>query len=128
MPSIEIGGLISGRLVYIQSEEAVSKAARLMRDENVASLLVKEKGNFVGIVTEKDLINKVVAEELYPGDIKVKEIMSSPLITISHRESIEKAAKLMRKKEVRRLAVTEGDKMIGVITETDFTRKLISLL
>jgi CBS domain-containing protein len=127
MASIEVGSLISGRLITIMSREPVSEAAKLMRKNNVSSLLVKEKDKYIGIVTERDINNKVVAEERYPGDIEVKEIMSTPLITIAKRESIEKAAKLMRRKDIRRLGVTEGDNMVGIITETDFAEKLVTL-
>jgi CBS domain-containing protein len=127
MASIRVGSLISGRLISIVSKENVSEAAKLMRKNSVTSLLVKEKDRYIGIVTERDITNKVVAEERYPGDIEVKEIMSTPLITIAQGESIEKAAKLMRRKDVRRLAVTEGDNMVGIITETDFAEKLITL-
>jgi CBS domain-containing protein len=127
MASIEVGSLITGRLISIMSKETASEAARLMRKNNVSSLLVKEKDKYIGIVTERDIINKVVAEERYPGDVEIKEIMTTPLITIAQRESIEKAAKLMRKKDVRRLGVTEGDNMVGIITETDFAEKLVTL-
>ncbi|MCK5698897.1 MAG: CBS domain-containing protein, partial [Candidatus Aenigmarchaeota archaeon] len=94
---------------------------------NISSLLVKEKGEFIGIVSEKDIINKVVAEELYPGDVKVREIMNRPLVTIPEKETIEKAVELMKKKGIRRLAVTEGGRIVGLISETDITRQLKKL-
>ncbi len=123
-----VGELISGKLIYINSEENVIKAAALMRENNISSLLVKHKGDFAGIVTEKDIINKVVAEELYPGDIKVNEIMSKDLVTVSKNESIEEAAKLMRKKGVRRLVVLEDERIIGIITETDIAKHLKAIV
>jgi CBS domain-containing protein len=116
--------LISGRLIYIGFEDNVIKAAILMRENNISSLLVKHKGDFVSIVTEKDIINKVVAEELYPGDVKVGDIMSKDLFTVSKNESIEEAAKLMRKKGVRRLVVLEDKRIVGIITETDIAKHL----
>ncbi len=128
MASFEIGGLISGRVYSTTNKDTVSGAAKLMRKNNVSSLLITEKDKYSGIVTERDIINKVVAESLNPDDIKVGEIMSTPLITISHKESIEKAAKLMIKKEIRRLAVMDAETVVGIITETDFTKKLISFL
>jgi CBS domain-containing protein len=128
MASFEIGGLISGRVFSTTNEDTVSGAAKLMRKNNVSSLLITEKDKYSGIVTEKDIINKVVTEGINPEDIKVREIMSTPLITISHKESIEKAAKLMIKKEIRRLAVMDGETVVGIITETDFTKKLITFL
>ena len=122
-----VGELISGRLISATPEDTISRAAGLMRGNNISSLLVKEKGEFIGIVSEKDIINKVVAEELYPRDVKVREIMNRPLITIPERETIEKAAELMKKKGVRRLAVTEGGRIVGLLSETDITRQLKKL-
>jgi CBS domain-containing protein len=117
-----VGELISKNLIYVNSDSNTIKAAILMRENDISCLVVKEKGDFVGIVTEKDLINKVVAEELYPGDVKIGQIMSKDLVSVSANESIEDAAKLMRKKGVRRLVVIENDIIIGVITETDITK------
>ncbi len=128
MAIIRVGELISRRLIYIDSEDSVIKAAILMRENNISSLLVKSKGDFVSIVTEKDIINKVVAEELYPGDVKVSEIMSKDLFTVSKNESIEEAAKLMRKKGVRRLVVLEDERIVGIITETDIAKHLKAIV
>jgi len=128
MAIIRVGELISGRLIYIDSQDNVIKAAILMRENNISSLLVKHKGDFVSIVTEKDIINKVVAEELYPGDVKVSEIMSKDLFTVSKNESIEEAAKLMRKKGVRRLVVLENERIVGIITETDIAKHLKAIV
>ena len=128
MAIIRVGELISGRLIYIDSEDNVIKAAILMRENNISSLLVKHKGDFVSIVTEKDIINKVVAEELYPGDVKVSEIMSKDLFTVSKNESIEEAVKLMRKKGVRRLVVLEDERIVGIITETDIAKHLKAIV
>jgi CBS domain-containing protein len=128
MAIIRVGELISGRLIYIGSENNVIKAAILMRENNISSLLVKHKGDFVSIVTEKDIINKVVAEELYPGDVKVGDIMSKDLFTVSKNESIEEAAKLMRKKGVRRLVVLEDKRIVGIITETDIAKHLKAIV
>jgi predicted transcriptional regulator len=128
MAIIRVGELISGRLIYIDSEDNVIKAAILMRENNISSLLVKHKGDFVSIVTEKDIINKVVAEELFPGDVKVNKIMSKDLFTVSKNENIEEAAKLMRKKGVRRLVVLEDERIVGIITETDIAKHLKAIV
>ncbi len=125
MASKRIGDLISGRIIYVWTEDNVIEAARLMRKNNISSLLVREKGNFPGILTEKNIINRVVAEEIYPGDVKVREIMSTPLITISMNESIEKAAELMKRKKIRRLVVKDKENIVGIITETDITKHLV---
>src|SRR5660397_195347 len=99
-----------------------------MREKNIFSFFVKNKSEFVSSVTEKDIINKVVAEELYPGDVKVGDIMSKDLFTVSKNESIEEAAKLMRKKGVRRLVVLEDKRIVGIITETDIAKHLKAIV
>ena len=119
MAKDKVGELISRNLIYISSDSNTIKAAILMRENNISCLVVKEKGEFIGIVTEKDIINKVVAEEFYPGDVKISDIMSKDLVAIPANERIEDAAKLMRNKGVRRLVVLEDDIIIGVVTETD---------
>ena len=122
MAKDKVGELISRNLIYISSDSNTIKAAILMRENNISCLVVKEKGEFVGIVTEKDIINKVVAEEFYPGDVKISDIMSKELVSIPANERIEDAAKLMINKGVRRLVILEDDIIIGVITETDITQ------
>ena len=118
----KIGELISKNLIYINYDSDTIKAAILMRENNISCLVVKERGEFVGIVTEKDIINKVVAEELYPGDVKIAEIMSRDLVYVPANARIEYAAKLMRDKGIRRLVILEDDIVTGVVTETDIAR------
>jgi predicted transcriptional regulator len=128
MTITRVGEFSSGRLIYIDSEDNIIKAAVIMRENDISSLLVKCKGDFVSVITEKDIINKVVAEELYPGDVKVSQIMSQYLFTVSKNESIEDAARLMRKNGVRRLVVLEDDMVVGIITETDIARHLNTIV
>ncbi len=71
MSITRVGELISGKLIYINSEDNVIKAAALMRENNISSLLVKHKGDFAGIVTEKDIINKVVARNSIQETLKL---------------------------------------------------------
>lgn len=127
MRGTSIKELISGRLIHVNAEDNIIKAAQLMRDNNISSLLVRHGEDFNGIVTEKDIISQVVAEELYPGDVRVEEIMSTDLVTISQEEGIERAAELMKKKNIRRLVVVDGERVAGIITETDITRHLAGI-
>src|SRR5450759_3438333 len=117
-------GRTSGRLsvVYphMRSSKTITNVSRFHRKtQNYSEIL---------IVTEKDIINNVVAEELYPGDVKVGDIMSKDLFTVSKNEGIEEAAKLMRKKGVRRLVVLEDKRIVGIITETDIAKHLKAIV
>ena len=84
--------------------------------------LSKKNGTHVGIITDRDFATKIAANNL-PFDTPVKKIMSSPLITINHNESIASAAKIMSHKKVRKLAVTEKGKIVGLITSTDLVNQ-----
>jgi flavin prenyltransferase len=100
----------------------VMEAAKLMALEDRGSIVVLDNGSPMGIVTERDLFKKVVAIGLLPGDVLVRDIMSSPLISIGPEESLKGAAKLMAEKEIRRLPVTENNKLVGILTAADLAR------
>jgi CBS domain-containing protein len=97
-------------------------AAKLMKQEDVGSLIILEDGAAVGIITEKDLVQKVVAEGRSPSKILVTDIMSAPLVTIGPMESVSDAAKKMANLKLRRLPVIKGKKLVGVLTENDVLR------
>jgi CBS domain-containing protein len=109
-------------------EMTVKEAAVLMRDENVGSLIIVEDELPIGIVTERDFLNKIVSENKVPSKILVKEIMTSPLITATAKEPLSEAAKRMSAMHVRRLPVVKGDMLVGVLTENDVLRISPSLI
>ncbi len=93
-----------------------------MRERDVGSLLVVSEGKPVGIVTEKDLVTKVVAENRTPEDVTVSEVMTSPVVTIGPYHEILDAAKTMADLNIRRLAVIDDDHLVGLITENDILK------
>ena len=109
-------------------EMTVKEAAALMRDEKVGSLIIVEDALPVGIVTERDFLNKIVAENKVPSKTLVKDIMTSPLITATAKESLSDAAKRMSTMHVRRLPVVKSDVLVGVFTENDVLRISPSLI
>jgi signal-transduction protein with cAMP-binding, CBS, and nucleotidyltransferase domain len=103
-------------------------AAKLMKQEDVGSLIIIEDGAAVGMVTEKDLVQKVVAEGRSSSKVCVADIMSSPLIIIGPKESVSDAAKMMADMKLRRLPVVQDHKLVGVLTENDLLRLSPSLI
>jgi len=100
----------------------IREAAFLMKSWKVGSVIIVEDGTPVGIITERDLVDKVVADNKSPSKIAVREIMSSPLITASPRDTLASAAKRMASLGVRRLPVVVGDQLMGMLTENDILR------
>jgi signal-transduction protein with cAMP-binding, CBS, and nucleotidyltransferase domain len=101
-------------------EASVAKAAKVMCQEEVGSCIVMQRNLPIGIVTEEDINCKVVAKDLKPSNVRVNEIMSTPLITVSADKTVGDAAHMMVKHKVRRLPVVdEGNKVIGIVTVRD---------
>ncbi len=104
-------------LFVLDPEDTCDKAARVMNDNDVGSVLVGKKGKPVGIVTERDMLQKVLGGERPPSETKLVEIMSAPVITISLRASVREALELMAHHGFRRLLVTEDEKPVGIIAQ-----------
>ena len=117
--SQKIGSIAEKDYVTLSEDTLVGEAAKVMRDKDVSSVLVSSKNSneAVGIVTERDIIYRVVAQSKGPFKITLKEIMTSPLISVPEEETIKDAILLMRRKHIRRLGVKKADgKIIGTVT------------
>lgn len=110
-------------LISVDSETTVFQIANLMTKGGIGAIFVKKDGNPAGIITDRDFAIKIVVNKL-PLDTPVHKVASYPLQTISSGESILAAAKIMSTKKIRKLAVTENDKVKGIITSTDLVNHL----
>jgi CBS domain-containing protein len=108
--------------VTVSPRMRLDHAASLMKEDDVSSLIVVRKGVPVGIVTENDFVEKVVAKNLKPGHLSVKDIMNAPLITVSPGIEITDAARTMCSLRIHRLAVLEDGKLVGIVTESDILK------
>ncbi|MEM5825960.1 MAG: CBS domain-containing protein [Candidatus Aenigmatarchaeota archaeon] len=113
--------------VFVFSKNATIKdVIDIMIENNIGSVIILENEKVVGIVTERDLVTKVLTKGL-DLNLPVKEIMSSPVITISPNESVEKAAEIMTENKIKKLPVVENDKLLGIITLTDIVASGVKL-
>ncbi|MBI3802846.1 MAG: CBS domain-containing protein [Nitrospirae bacterium] len=122
LPTIE--KLVSGKIHSIESEQSVRNAAEAMAANRIGSLLVAEDGTYIGIITEVDIIRKVVAKGLDPATMAVQKVMTSPLITIDADRSVLDANDIMERKKIRHLVVTRRGKVIGMVSVRDFLHPL----
>ncbi len=117
--AIPVKEIMSKKPVIVSPEATVREAANLMRDWDVGSLLVASGEKPTGIITEKDLVDKVVAEDVKPSELKVKSVMSSPVKTVGPYQEVLEAARIMADLKIRRLAVVEEGNVVGLVTEKD---------
>jgi CBS domain-containing protein len=106
-------------LVTVEPDTSVADAAKLMTERNISSVLVKERDEIVGIVTEPDIVRKVVGADRIPNFLPVGEIMSTPVIGIDERRSVTEVADLMEQHQTRHLAVLRSGKVVGVLSVRD---------
>ncbi|SDB47220.1 CBS domain-containing protein [Desulfonatronum thiosulfatophilum] len=106
--------------VYVPAEATVSQAAKLMQRENVTTCLVGQEQNVLGIVTEHDILKKIVAQDIHPDTAAIRSIMSSPVITIKPDGLLFEAFSRMVRSGIRRLVVRDGQtKIFGIIEDRD---------
>lgn len=127
-PLLEVKDIMSTGVVTITEEKTVAQAAEEMKENNVSCIIVTDdKKKAKGIITERDLLYKVVVQGKDPKRINVKEVMTSPVLTISERTTVLAAGRYMSKKMIRRLLVTEKNMMKGIITQTDVAHVISGL-
>lgn len=111
-----------GEVITIEADVAVRKAVRLMNDREIGCLVVVQDGKPAGIVTERDMLKRVLVAGRDPRAIEVAEVMSKPLLFIEPEKEIEEAVKLMFKHKIKKLPVVENERLVGLVTLTDLIR------
>jgi CBS domain-containing protein len=106
----------------IEADKPVSYAAKMMRDEDVGFAPIVEGDRLVGSLTDRDIAIKVVAEGRDPDETSVREVATSNLITVDPEDDLDEAMRLMARHQVRRLAVVEGSRLVGVVAQADVAR------
>ena len=106
-------------VVTVDIKNDVQQLARKMLTYDVGSVIITDKKQPVGIVTERDIVRKIVSKNLKPEDISIKELMTTPLITIPATEDVTDTMHRMVKLGIRRLPVVENRKLAGIVTDTD---------
>jgi CBS domain-containing protein len=115
--------MMSRRIFSVPPSARVVEAARILRDSKIGSLLVSgEHDHYIGIVSETDLVRKVVAAEQDPSRVLVSEVMTAPLITIEIDRSAHDASDLMAERGIRHLAVTDDGRIVGMLSVRDLLR------
>lgn len=118
------------RVTLVDGDRSIAETAKIMTEaattvtREIGSVLVAKNNEPIGILTERDILKKVVAAGLDPAVTKISQVMSAPLITVPADTGIGEASRIMIAKGIRRLPVTEGNKIVGIITTRDVTREM----
>ena len=121
--SILIQDIMTKAMITVNPTTTAKQIAKMMEQGGIGAIFVKENEIPIGIVTDRDFATRIAANGL-TLDTPAEKIMSSPLITINHNERLSAAAERMTSKKIRKLAVTENGKIVGIITSTDLVTYL----
>lgn len=122
--SLQVKDVMVTNIITIEAEATVKNAAELMEKHDIGCLIVINYGNPIGIVTERDMLKKVLLQRRDSGKTKVGNVMSAPLITSHPQTDIREAVRLMNERRIKKLPVLEDGKLIGLISLTDVMRSL----
>jgi len=116
---VEVKEVMIKDVFGINSDESVLSAAEIMHEMKIGSLVVRVGDETKGIITERDILGKVICAKKDPATTKVEQIMSSPLVTIHPLASLEEAAEIFNATGFKRLVVSSGDSVDGILSIED---------
>jgi predicted transcriptional regulator len=121
--------IMTRKIVSIEQNKTVLEAARLMTENNISSLIVHtDDESTIGILTERDFLNKICSKDLQASKVKIADIMSKIQMSAQPNTPIEVAVQRMINNKIRRLPVMESGKIVGIITVTDMAKALRNTL
>ena len=122
---VEEGHLVSDimkkKVVSIDETKTIKEAASLMNEAKIGSIIITKDDIPVGILTERDFVTKIAVEEI-PLSVSLSQVMIKPLLVVTPNQTVWEAAEIMKNMQVHRLAVQEGNKIIGMVTTTDLVK------
>ena len=125
---VQIRDIMSRNVITIPEEESALNAACLLRDKDISFVVTLNEGMPTGIVTERDIVRKVAAEDRVSSDIVIREIRTPTFLSVDPSTPIEVAVQKMINSNIRRLVVLEDGLLVGVVTQTDLASVLRSKL
>lgn len=103
----------------VSPRSTIQEAAKAMAELGIGCLIVVEKSHLAGIITERDLLRKVVSKNRKPSEVKVSSVMTKEVVVIGPDAEIEDAANAMTERKIKRLPVISGSRLIGIVTAVD---------
>jgi len=119
---LKVRDVMVKEVITVDQDSTVREAVDIMNEFQIGSLIVLERGKAKGIVTERDFLRRVIAGAKDVMNTKVKEIMTTPLVVVEPTMDLEEAVKLMFQSKIKKLAVVDANKLVGIVTLTDIAR------
>lgn len=122
--SSTVGAISNSDMIILEANDTVDDASRLMKDKNSTSVLVSARGDIVGVVSKTDILFKVMSQNRDPAKVRLREIMSSPVLTIRPNATVEDALSRMAKRNVRQIFLHAYNAIIGVVSREQIYKRM----
>jgi len=119
---MELKDIMVKNVITVNPNATVKDATKLMNKHNIGCLIVVSKGKVVGIVTERDILRKIVEASKDPEKTKISEIMSTKLLVAAPNMDVVDAAKMMLQRKIKKLPIVTNKKLVGLVSLTDIAR------
>ena len=120
--------IMSKKIITIETSSSVVEIAKIMNKNNISCIVLTENEKPCGIITERDYLSKIIAQNKEASDLSPTQIMSSPFTTVSAVALVDDVAQTMLENEIRHVVVMDKDHPIGIITITDFLKHINSIV
>jgi CBS domain-containing protein len=125
MPMQTVREVMTPRVVTLPSETTLAEAARTMREQDIGDIVVSDSAGLAGLVTDRDIVVRAVAERCDPASTTIGEIVTRDLVTVRPDDTVQSAALLMRDHAVRRVVVTDDDQgLVGIVSIGDLAEQI----
>ncbi len=116
-----VSDIMKKNVISIDEAKTIKDAANMMNEARIGSIIITKDDTPVGILTERDFVTKIAAKEI-PLSTLLSKVMTKPLLVIGPNQTVWEAAEIMKNMEIHRVAVQEGNKIIGMVTTTDLVK------
>ncbi|HEU5221407.1 MAG TPA: CBS domain-containing protein [Candidatus Nitrosotalea sp.] len=120
--------IMSKKVITIETTSSVTEIAKIMNKNNISSIVLTEDEKPCGIITERDYLSKIIAQNKKASDLNSTQIVSSPFITVSATTSVDQVAQTMLENKIRHVVVMDKNNPIGIITITDFLKHINAII
>lgn len=128
---LKVEDIMVEEVITVEADETVMRAVKLMNKHEIGCLIVTKSKKPIGIVTERDLLKRVLGESRDPEKTRIWEVMSAPLVFVDPKMDIEDTVRFMLKMEIKKLPIVRRGKLLGLVTLTDLVRfqpQVVSIL
>ena len=125
---ILVRDVMSKDVKVVRPDSSVKEVVATMNKFNIGSIVIVQGDRPVGIITERDILRRIVEPCLAPETLTARQVMTSPLLTINETASIDEAARLMARRKVKKLPVMNKQKLVGIVTLSDIVTKVPTML